>query len=263
MNKKTINLKLSTKEFSRLANVSQEAIRQAVKNNKLKRDNQFRYDLNDKINIAYLIEKGITPKKINEFSRAVSGREIENIELNYKKQEHSLKTNSKNEAKNKKSSSNTKNNEQLIDEKKFKDITGLPSELMHKTIEELVFEYDEPQILKLWTDIYYKILQSQERAQKIKERDLELIEKDFVMSKLFKHLELLHLRLLDYPESAIDNLIALARTNNKNIRVTLIDDMSKDFSRILSETKELMKRELKDLIYKYENESIIKNEEEE
>ena len=80
------------------------------------------------------------------------------------------------------------------------------------------------------------------------------------MSRLFKHLELLHLQLLDYPESAVDNLIALAKTENKNIRITLIDDMSKDFSRILAEVKELMKRELKDLIYKYETENENEDE---
>lgn len=261
MTKKNINIKLSTKEFSRLANVSQEALRQAVKNNKLKRDNQFRYDLQNQINIAYLISKGITPKKINDFIKSISGHDIENIEKNIKKCKHSLKENTKNRVESKKTYQKSEIKEELIDAKKFRDITGLPSELMHKTIEELVFEYDEPTVLKLWTDIYYKILQSQERAQKIKERDLELIEKDFVMSKLFKHLELLHLRLLDYPESAVDNLIALARTDNKNIRITLIEDMSKDFSRILIETKELMKRELKDLIYKCEAE-IIDNKEE-
>ena len=262
MTKKKINIKLSTKEFSRLANISQEAIRQAVKNNKLIRDNQFRYDLNNKVNIAYLISKGITPKKINEFVKALSGYSLESLEENAKNYKHSLNKSEKSNSKNKKQSTKSETEEELIDEKRFKDITGLPAELMHKTIEELVFEYDEPANLKLWTDIYYKILQSQERAQKIKERDLELIEKDFVMSRLFKHLELLHLTLLDYPESAVDNLIALARTGNKNIRNTLIEDMTKDLSRMLAETKELMKRELKDLIYKYETETTNKEDEE-
>lgn len=256
MNAKTINIKLSTKEFSRLANVSQEALRQAVKKNQLKRDNQFRYDLNDKINIAYLISKGITPKKINEFVKTISGREIENIEEFKENHKRSLNKNDKNDTKNIKSHIKSEMKEELITEKEFKDITGLPSELMHKTIEELVYEYDEPAKLKLWVEIYYKIIQSQERAQKIKERDLELIEKDFVMKYLNKYLELLNKTLLDYPESAIDNLIALAKTENKNIRVTLIEDMTKDISRMLEETRELIKRELKDLIYKYE----LKNE---
>lgn len=262
MTKKKINIKLSTKEFSRLANISQEAIRQAVKNNKLIRDNQFRYDLNNKVNIAYLISKGITPKKINEFVKALSGYSLESLEGNAKNYKHSLNKSEKSNSKNKKLSVKSENEEELIDAKLFQDITDLPAELRKKTIEELVFEYDEPFKLKLWVEIYNKIIQSQERAQKIKERDLELIAKDFVMSRLFKHLELLHLTLLDYPESAVDNLIALARTGNKNIRVTLIEDMTKDLSRMLAETKELMKRELKDLIYKYETETTNKEDEE-
>ena len=259
MTKKTINIKLSTKEFSRLSNVSQEALRQAVKKNQLKRDNQFRYDLSDKINIAYLISKGITPKKINEFVKGLSGYSLELLEENAKKYKDSLNKNDKKNSKNKKISIESEIEEKLIDEQKFKDITGLPSEFMRKTIEELIFEYDEPATLKLWVEIYYKILQSQERAQKIKERDLELIEKDFVMKYISKYLELLNRTLLDYPESAIDNLIALAKTENKNIRVTLIEDMTKDVSRMLEETRELIKRELKELIYKYES----KNESEE
>ena len=76
------------------------------------------------------------------------------------------------------------------------------------------------------------------------------------MKYISKYLELLNRTLLDYPESAIDNLIALAKTENKNIRVTLIEDMTKDISRMLEETRELIKRELKELIYKYE----LKNE---
>mgnify|MGYP006931960937 FL=1 len=79
------------------------------------------------------------------------------------------------------------------------------------------------------------------------------------MKYISKYLELLNRTLLDYPESAIDNLIALAKTENKNIRVTLIEDMTKDISRMLEETRELIKRELKELIYKYES----KNESEE
>ena len=53
-------MKVSSKEFGRLANVSIEALRQAVKNKKLIRDNQYRYDLTNEVNISYLLNKGLT-----------------------------------------------------------------------------------------------------------------------------------------------------------------------------------------------------------
>lgn len=122
---------------------------------------------------------------------------------------------------------------------------------MNLTIKELVIEYDEPVKLKFWADILYKLLQAQEREQKIKERDLELIEKDFVMTYIFKYIELLNLRLLDYPDSAVDNLTALIKTNENNVRMKIIEEMTKDFSMILTETKESIKREINKLLNKH------------
>ncbi|AEM22155.1 hypothetical protein Bint_1536 [Brachyspira intermedia PWS/A] len=234
-------MKVSSKEFGRLANVSIEALRQAVKNKKLIRDNQYRYDLTNEVNISYLLNKGLTLEDINNFAKSISGHNLENIEKITDKSSQSLKNKGNNEEK----------ETEILDEKKFTDITGLPAYLMNLTIKELVIEYDEPVKLKFWADVLYKLLQAQEREQKIKERDLELIEKDFVMKYIFKYIELLNLRLLDYPDSAVDNLTALIKTNENNVRIKIIEEMTKDFSMILTETKESIKREINKLLNKH------------
>ncbi|WP_304333654.1 hypothetical protein [Brachyspira innocens] len=71
------------------------------------------------------------------------------------------------------------------------------------------------------------------------------------MTYIFKYIELLNLRLLDYQDSAVDNLTALIKTNENNVRMKIIEEMTKDFSMILTETKESIKREINKLLNKH------------
>ena len=95
-------------------------------------------------------------------------------------------------------------------------------------------------------------MSANEKDQKIQERRLELIEKDFVISRLFSYLETLSSRLFDYTENIPVSIIALVKSDADNLEFKIKEQMRKDFSTLLQDTKENINRELENLKKKYE-----------
>jgi hypothetical protein len=133
----------------------------------------------------------------------------------------------------------------------FENITGLPSKMMNMNLKQLVNRYGGPMMLKNWADILNKLMSANEKDQKIQERRIELVEKDFVVSRLFSYIETLSHQLFDYPESCVDNLIAVVKSKKTNIRAEIINNMQKELSNLISETKNNINRELDNIVSKY------------
>jgi ADP-dependent phosphofructokinase/glucokinase len=93
---------------------------------------------------------------------------------------------------------------------------------------------------------------SAEREQRIQERDLTLIPKDFVMSRLFPFLEGLIKRIIEYPDSAVDRIIALAITESETTRIDIVETMIAGLSHIVNNSKDLIITELNSLKSKYQ-----------
>jgi len=139
-----------------------------------------------------------------------------------------------------------------IDEVEFENITGLPARMMKLNLKNLVVRYGGPMMLKSWADILVKIMSANEKDQKIQERRLELIQKDFVISRLFMFLETLSSRIFDYTENIPVEIIALVKSGVDDIEIEIKKRMRKDFSILLKDTKENITRELENLKTKYE-----------
>jgi len=139
-----------------------------------------------------------------------------------------------------------------MDEVEFENITGLPARMMKLNLKNLVVRYGGPMMLKSWADILVKIMSANEKDQKIQERRLELIQKDFVISRLFMFLETLSSRIFDYTESIPMEIIALVKSGIDDIEIEIKKKMRKDFSILLRDTKENITRELENLKTKYE-----------
>ena len=99
--------------------------------------------------------------------------------------------------------------------------------------------------------ILNRIMQAAEKDQKIRERRLDLIEKNFCESKLFLYLENLSKLLFDFPESCIDQIIAFVKSDKENYRNLIINDMRKELGILISQTKDSIRRELDNLVSKY------------
>ncbi|MDD5353061.1 MAG: hypothetical protein PHS93_07880 [Candidatus Omnitrophica bacterium] len=142
-----------------------------------------------------------------------------------------------------------------IDAAQFEDVTGLPERMMNLTLYELVKRYGGPMNLESWSKILQRLMGAMSQDQKIQERRLTLIEKDFVISRLLQYLETLSNRLFDYTESAPIDFISLVKAGGENIEIEIKKKMRKDFSISIKDTKEALTRELESLKKKYEKKS--------
>lgn len=139
-----------------------------------------------------------------------------------------------------------------IDEIEFENITGLPAKMMKLNLKQLVIRYGGPLMLDSWSKILQRIMSANEKDQKIQERRLELIEKDFVISRVFSFLETLSSRLFDYTENIPISIIALVKSGVENMDFKIKEKMRKDFSILIRDAKENINRELENLKKKYE-----------
>jgi len=146
-----------------------------------------------------------------------------------------------------------KNNESKdIDEIDFENITGLPAKMMKLNLKQLVMKYGGPMLLNSWSLILQRLMSASEKDQKMQERRLELIEKDFAVSRLFKYIEDLSSRLFDYTESSPVDFISLVKSDAENLELKIKTKMRHDISILIKDTKENINRELENLKKKYE-----------
>jgi hypothetical protein len=130
---------------------------------------------------------------------------------------------------------------------------GLPRELLNLTLRELVLKYPGIDKIERYARILKEITASAEKDQRMQERSLALIPKDFVISRVFVFLETLAKQALEYPDSIADKIIALACSGGENIRTVIIETMRDGIGRILTGSKDQVVSELKTLKSKYQN----------
>jgi hypothetical protein len=86
-----------------------------------------------------------------------------------------------------------------------------------------------------------------EKEQRMQERSLHLISKDFVTARIFAFLNILMRQLIEYPESAADNLVAKALADGPDARGDIIVMMRDSLSRIIAGSKDQVIKELNGL----------------
>ena len=128
-------------------------------------------------------------------------------------------------------------------------------EMLNMTLREIVLKYPGIDKIERYSKILKDTTMSAEREQRIQERDLTLIPKDFVVSRLFSFIEGLIKQIVEYPESMIDRIIALANTESETSRQEIIDTMTNSLTQIISGSKKTIIEELNGLKNKYQNET--------
>jgi len=96
-----------------------------------------------------------------------------------------------------------------------------------------------------------------ERDQKVRERRLQLIEKDFATSRLIQFIESLIKRILEYPESIVDEAIALVQSQGGSARLEVSRKLEEGLSKIIKNAKEEMIHELRGLRSKYQDDDKL------
>jgi hypothetical protein len=121
------------------------------------------------------------------------------------------------------------------------------------TIRDLVIKYRGLEGISQYVKMLRDLAAADERDQKTRERRLLLIEKDFVIARLFQYLDVLMKQLLEYPESAVDEIIALVQAEGGNERIDVSRKLENGISKIIKDSKEQLLKELSGLRAKYQD----------
>jgi hypothetical protein len=132
-------------------------------------------------------------------------------------------------------------------------VAGVPArELLNMTLREIVLKYPGIDKIERYAKILKDTTMSAEREQRIQERALTLIPKDFVISRLFAFIEGIVKQIIEFPEAVADRIIALASTETETTRIEVIETLTNGLTQIIGGAKENVIAELNSLKSKYQ-----------
>jgi len=126
-------------------------------------------------------------------------------------------------------------------------------EFLNMTLREIVTKFPGIDKIERYAKILKDVTMAAEKEQRIQERALTTIPKDFVISRLFTFIEgVIKQIIVDHPEAVVDRVIALAISESKTSRIEIIDTIRNSASQIVSRSKENVITELNNLKSKYQ-----------
>jgi hypothetical protein len=135
--------------------------------------------------------------------------------------------------------------------------TGLPRKLLGMTIRELVTKYKGMDGLERYVKMLRDLTAADEKDQKVQERRLQLVEKDFIVARLFNYIDTLMKQLLEFPESAVDDIVSVALSEGVNARQDVSRKMETGISKIIKDSKDQIIKELGGLRAKYQEDDRL------
>jgi hypothetical protein len=133
----------------------------------------------------------------------------------------------------------------------------LPRKLLNMTIRELVIQFRGLEGLERYIKMLRDLAAAEEKDQKTKERRLQLVEKDFIISHGIQFLEVLVKQLLGWPEGAADGIIATVQSEGVAARRGVISLMEKGISEIVKDAKGELVKEINSIRAKYQDNDDI------
>lgn len=154
-----------------------------------------------------------------------------------------------------------------IEESEFENLTGLPSKLMNWPLKEIVLKYGGQMQLDTYSKILSRLMSTALQDQKIQERRLELIEKDFFISGIFSYINILSENLFDLAESQTEIILSFILSELKSLGILKKDDKInlakskkeirdmrlKSYTKIIKEAKRSINKSLKNLKNKHDD----------
>jgi len=132
-------------------------------------------------------------------------------------------------------------------------VSGLPArEMLNMTLRELVTKYPGIDKIERYAKILKDTTMSAEREQRMQERALTTIPKDFVVSRLFAFIDGLVIKIIEYPDSVVDRIIEVARVESETTRIDVIEILTTGLSNAVGNPKDNIVSELNSLKSKYQ-----------
>ena len=212
-------------EFARQAGVTRQSIFAKIKKGTLIQNSAGKLDTENPVNAGYLSAKRRRWEEIQATTNTIIAKEKSDIQ-------------SKGLYKN-------------FSDPVAASAIGVPAELLDLTLKELVMRYSGILPLEKHAKILKILVESAEKEQRIKERRLTLVDKDFVVSRIFQYVDNLMIQILEYPESTADDIVARVLADKETARHTVVETMKTGLSKIIANAKEQVINELNGLKHKY------------
>lgn len=137
--------------------------------------------------------------------------------------------------------------------------TGTAGKMLNMTIRELVSKYGSMANVEKYVKILRDLTAADEKDQRIQERRLIQIPKDFVQSSVTSLLETLMNKLLDLPERIADQAIAFVQADVDTARQKIILLLNDDISAAIADSKNQINNKIQNMKGKYSQEDSLRD----
>lgn len=126
-------------------------------------------------------------------------------------------------------------------------------EMLDLTLREIVKRYPNWEGVERYVKLYKDLISADEKQQRLEERRMVQIPKDFVTARLFGFINQLTNKILDVPESLADQVIAMVQSDPENCRQKIVNYSRDVLSRSIGGAKDVVINELNSLKAKYDD----------
>lgn len=223
-------MEVTPAEFARQAFVSRQSINGKIKNGTLIINSAGKMDTDNPINRAYL-EKHRNQLQQDAATEAFLQKQKMEIQAAAEKSANDLLE-------------NIQNNNQIS-----------AAELQGMTLGEIVRKFGNLEGIDRFVKLQKDLVTIEEKNQRLQEKRLQQLPRDFVIARLFGFQQQQASRVLDVPEAGADQIIAMVLANPDGCRQKIIEYMRDLLSRAIGGAKEHVINELSSLRAKYDDNS--------
>jgi hypothetical protein len=259
---------INSSQLAKIAGLNRQAVYNAIRRGKIISNTAGKVDTQNKKNIEWMRQHGISENDVIQFLNEIQNKQ-------QKKQKIKAKSNPMSKIREKIEKKEINIDPEIIqkteqyftpesknktdDELLFEDISGLPAKMMKLNLFQLVIRYGGPMQLSAYSLILQRIMSASKIDQETRMKRLELIEKDFIISRVMLYIETLSKMLFDHADSFPIKVISLVRSEIDMVEIEIKKSMREYYSILIKDTKEKIKDELENLKKKYEKPSDSNN----
>ena len=129
------------------------------------------------------------------------------------------------------------------------------ADLQNMTLGEIVRKFGSMDGIDKFVKLQKDLVTIEEKNQRLQEKRLQLLPRDFVIARLFGFQQQQASRVLDVPEAGADQIVAMVMANPDGCRQKIIEYMRDLLSRAIGGAKEHVINELSSLRAKYDDSS--------
>lgn len=219
-------MKCRPADFAKKAGVSKQAIHAKLKNKTLVVDDAGFMDTDNPVNSAYISDTGRRARNIVQFPVPAGTKAVSTAPAPPAEASPAVP----------------------MTEADIAAAAGVPAtELLNFTLRDIVIKFSGIYNLEKHARTLRDITMAAEKEQRMAERALRLIPKDFVSSRLFPFLNMLMKQLIEYPESVADHVVSKVLADGPEAREAIILMLRDGLSRIIAKSKEQVIKELDSL----------------